>query len=175
MCAFFQHFTFTYKSQLRLIVPCPGAPPGSHNTESDMLVLQYVYYRSLQSSFTLNQIQSWGVVRNSQINMKQAKTKNISSKQNQHVPGAGLKPSLMARCSFLLHSRSLWASPPFSSMLRPPVDGADPSTSAHRRSLNVVPVFICVFHRVCNLVNLSPGTCRPSNPISHFLFSRSTN
>ena len=28
-----------------------------------------------------------------------------------------------------------------------------------------------VFHRAQNLLNLSPGTCRPSNPISHFLFS----
>ena len=175
MCAFFQHFTFTYKTQLRLIVPCPSAPPGSHNTESDMLVLQYVYYRSRQSSFTLFQSQSWGVVRNSQINMKLAKTQNISSKQKQHVPGAGLKPPLMVRCSFLLHSRSLWASRPFSSMLRPPIDGADPSTSAHHRSVNVVPVFICAFHSSRNLVNFSPGTCGPRNPVSHFLFSCSTN
>ena len=44
-------------------------------------------------------------------------------------------------------------------MLRPPIDGADPSTSAHHRSLNVVPVFICVFLRARDLVNLSPGTC----------------
>ena len=175
MCAFFQHFTFTYKTQLRLIVPCPGAPPGSHNTESDMIVLQYVFHHRLfQSSFTLDQSQSWGVVRISQVNVKEAKTQNISGKQNQHVPGAGLKPSLMARCSFLLHSRSLWASP-FSSMLRPPINGADPSTSAHQSSLEVVPVFICMFHRDRNVLNLSPGTCRPSNPISHFLFSCITN
>ena len=57
-----------------------------------MLVLQYAYYKSLQSPFTPNQSQSWGVIRNSKINMKRAKTKNISSKQNQHVPGAGLSP-----------------------------------------------------------------------------------
>ena len=59
--------------------------------------------------------------------MKQAKTKNISSKQNQHVPGAGLRPVLMARCFFHLRSRSLSASPPVSSVLRPLIDGADPS------------------------------------------------
>ena len=42
-------------------------------------------------------------------------------------------------------------------MLRPPIDGADPSTSAHHRSLNLVPVFIRVFHRARNLLNLSPA------------------
>ena len=71
-------------------MPCPGAPQGRHNTESDMLVLQYVYYRSLHFPLTLNQSQYWGIVRNSQLNIKQAKIINISSKQNLHVPGAGL-------------------------------------------------------------------------------------
>ena len=56
-------------------------------------------------------------------------------------------------------------------MLRPPIDGADPSTSAHHRSLNVVPELKRVFHRAQNLLNLSPGTCQPSSPISPILFS----
>ena len=105
-----------------------------------------------------------------------SQNENIRSKkqQNKNVHGAGLKPSLMAGCSFLLHSRSLWASPLHSSMLRPPIDGADPSTSVHHRYLNLVPVFIRVFHRARNLLNLSPGTCRPSNSISPFLLSCST-
>ena len=56
-------------------------------------------------------------------------------------------------------------------MLQPPIDGADPSTSAHHRSLNVDLEFKRVFHRAQNLLNLCPGTCRTSNPISPFLFS----
>ena len=161
-------FHFTYKTQLRITVPCPGAPSGSHNTESDMLVLQYVYYRSVQSSFILNQSHSWGVVRDSLINMKEAKTKKTSAASKISRAWCGPKPSLMARCSFLLHSRSLWASSSFACMLRPPTDGADPSTSAHHRSLNVVPKFKHVFHHAQNLLNLSPDTCRPSSPISPF-------
>ena len=42
-------------------------------------------------------------------------------------------------------------------MLRPPIDGADPSTSAHHRSLNVFPEFKRVFRRAQNLLNLSPS------------------
>ena len=37
--------------------------------------------------------------------------------------------------------------------------------------LNVVPEFKRVLHRARNLLNLSPAICRPSNPISPFLFS----
>ena len=149
MCVFFQHFlSVAHRTAWALLKLTLSTSARHGKLQRDVLhnltrvrlqrYLQRVKLRIRQLDYTFIYLQSQNTIQPQSLNRGGIHRSQINIKTNQNgnhqqakstksnVPGAGVKPLLMARWAFLLHSLSFRAAPSHACVLCPPIDGADP-------------------------------------------------
>ena len=169
VCAFFQNSTPTYCA-----LPGRSARQPQHGIRHVSPAVRLLQIASVV--LHSQSISILGVVRNSQINMKQAQTENTSRKKTTKLKRAWCGPKTLADGPLFL-SPSLALALGISSFFRRCSDSQSMVQTLPSVPTTPPPRCSSIQMRVPSRSQSReplPGTCRPSNTISHFLFSCNT-